>query len=543
MNREKKRNGLLAAIVGLSLLLFGTLCAEILVGIAARSKVADGTMVDTLIAWMGILFALLFLFAAGIVFCSIRREQLFQRSRWENNLFGKEGVCIDSDIEFEKKFRRAFLRLERKTAKEALGRKAKDEAYIVSFQLREVRGQEIANNLAVLHQINLLVSDELKKQFGGEDNAYGISERNDFFVYAEAKGGNINEMKDRFARFASSLIGAIDARNDLPSVIVLFGAAKGKLNENAAITLAHSEFALFFNAGTRLSGSMEIYSQAIVKENEGRKSLDEEIARALKRHELQIYYQGKWDLKKGCFYGAEALIRWKHPKRGILPPSSFIPYCENSGRIVEIDHYVFETVCKDIAKWRSEGRRKIAVSINLSRRSVYDPSLLSFLEKTCEDNHVSPKEIDIELTESLAAQNVVFISAIIRRIKALGFGTSMDDFGIGYSSLSSLKNIPFSVLKIDKSFIDDIEIDNKSRSMVRSIIELVHALGMKTIAEGVETADQVRILQSLGLDAIQGFYFSRPLERARFEAFLESNIFEPQSNNERKVQPHDPTRR
>ena len=543
MNREKKRNGLLAAIVGLGLLLFGTLCAEILVGIAARNKVAGGTMVDTLIAWMGILFALLFLFAAGIVFCSIRREQLFQRSRWENNLFGKEGVCIDSDIEFEKKFRRAFLRLERKTAKEALGRKAKDEAYIVSFQLREVRGQEIANNLAVLHQINLLVSDELKKQFGGEDNAYGISERNDFFVYAEAKGGNINEMKDRFARFASSLIGAIDARNDLPSVIVLFGAAKGKLNENAAITLAHSEFALFFNAGTRLSGSMEIYSQAIVKENEGRKSLDEEIARALKRHELQIYYQGKWDLNKGCFYGAEALIRWKHPKRGILPPSSFIPYCENSGRIVEIDHYVFETVCKDIAKWRSEGRRKIAVSINLSRRSVYDPSLLSFLEKTCEDNHVSPKEIDIELTESLAAQNVVFISAIIRRIKALGFGTSMDDFGIGYSSLSSLKNIPFSVLKIDKSFIDDIEIDNKSRSMVRSIIELVHALGMKTIAEGVETADQVRILQSLGLDAIQGFYFSRPLERARFEAFLESNIFEPQSHSERKVQPHDPTRR
>ena len=118
MNREKKRNGLLATIVGLSLLLFGTLCAELLVGIAARNKVADGTVVDTLIAWMGILFALLFLFAAGIVFCSIRREQLFQRSRWENNLFGKEGVCIDSDIEFEKKFRRAFLRLERKKQEE-----------------------------------------------------------------------------------------------------------------------------------------------------------------------------------------------------------------------------------------------------------------------------------------------------------------------------------------------------------------------------------------------------------------------------------------
>lgn len=542
MNREKKRNGLLGLTIGLGFFLFATLCAEILVGITARNEVVNGSTVDVLIATMGILFAVLILLAVGIALCILRREQLFQRSRWENNLFGKEGVKIDSDIEFEKKFRHLFLHLERHNAKEAIEKKAKDEAYIVSFQLREVRGQEIANNLAVLHQINLLVAEELKKQFGGEKDAYGISERNDFFVYAVAKGGNINEMKDRFSRFASSLIGVIDARNDLPSVIVLFGAAKGKLNENTALTVAHSEFALSFNVDTRLSGSMEIYSQAFVKENEGRKSLDEEIARALKCHELQIYYQAKWDLKKGCFYGAEALIRWKHPKRGILPPSSFIPYCENSGRIVEIDHYVFETVCKDIAKWRSEGRRKIAVSINLSHRSVYDPSLLSFLENTCEDNHVSPKDIDIELTESLAAQNVVFISAIIRRIKALGFGTSMDDFGIGYSSLSSLKNIPFSVLKIDKSFVDDIEIDSKSRSMVRSIIELVHALGMKTIAEGVETADQVKILQSLGLDAIQGFYFSRPLERARFEAFLESNIFEPKSNNERKVQPHDPTR-
>jgi EAL domain-containing protein (putative c-di-GMP-specific phosphodiesterase class I) len=132
----------------------------------------------------------------------------------------------------------------------------------------------------------------------------------------------------------------------------------------------------------------------------------------------------------------------------------------------------------------------------------------------------------MELTESLASENIVFIPAIIRRIKAMGMITSMDDFGVGYSSLSSLKSIPFNVLKIDKSFIDDIEVSEKGRAMVRSIIELVHAMDMRTIAEGVETETQVRILVSLGLDAVQGFYFARPMEKSKFEAMLRDNPFE-----------------
>ena len=269
-----------------------------------------------------------------------------------------------------------------------------------------------------------------------------------------------------------------------------------------------------------------LFDRSLVKEEEERKTLEEEITRALENEEFQIYYQAKWDIKAGRFYGAEALIRWKHPTRGIIPPSSFIPYCESSQKIVEIDHYVFEHVCADIAKWNAETKRRLVVSVNLSRRSIYDPSLLTFLEETLAKNRLLPNQIDIELTESLAAQNIVYISAIIRRIRAIGFLTSMDDFGVGYSSLSSLKNIPFNTLKIDKSFIDDIEIDPRSASMVQSIINLVHALDMKVIAEGVEAHKQVEILSSLGLDAIQGYYYSRPLERSRFESFLSSNIFE-----------------
>ena len=161
--------------------------------------------------------------------------------------------------------------------------------------------------------------------------------------------------------------------------------------------------------------------------------------------------------------------------------------------------------------------KNLVISVNLSRRTVYDPDLLLFLSRTVAEFGVDPSMIELELTESLAAENLIFISSVIRKIKAEGFKTSIDDFGIGYSSLSALKSIPYDVLKIDKSFIDDIEIEPKAKSMVASIIDLVHTLGMEVIAEGVESAKQADILASLRCDAIQGYYFSRPVDRGRFE--------------------------
>ena len=148
------------------------------------------------------------------------------------------------------------------------------------------------------------------------------------------------------------------------------------------------------------------------------------------------------------------------------------------------------------------------------------------MEETLKRYGVSHNQLDMELTESLASENIVFIPAIIRRIKAMGMITSMDDFGVGYSSLSSLKSIPFNVLKIDKSFIDDIEVSEKGRAMVRSIIELVHAMDMRTIAEGVETEDQLAIMREAGCDIIQGYYFDQPLPKEEFEARLASKKYE-----------------
>ena len=349
-------------------------------------------------------------------------------------------------------------------------------------------------------------------------NPIGITSDNEFLLLHRTQNEDafidglrvfLIHLSDTFAHSGSlpfaSLLGGVSSR---PAVKPLAGRS----------LVEEAEFALRHSAARRLSCDVLRFSQSLVDEDASIHWLDADLNNAIERGEFVVYYQGKVNLNDMNFYGAEALVRWKHPHRGILPPSVFVPYCESSGKIVEIDHFVFRTVCASLAKWKAEPTMKnLIVSVNLSRRTVYDPNLLSFLSDTVARFGVDPNKIELELTESLAAENLIFISSVIKKIKALGFHTSIDDFGIGYSSLSALKSIPYDVLKIDKSFIDDIEIEPKAQAMVASIVELVHTLGMEVIAEGVESAKQAEILRHLHCDAIQGYYFSRPVDRGRFE--------------------------
>lgn len=353
----------------------------------------------------------------------------------------------------------------------------------------------------------------------------GINESNEFLL------AHLDEDMEGFSaelrRFASGLSDYFSHSGAIPFATILFGLSQKGAEEGKAGVAAfeEAEYALRHNSKARLSGDVLPFSHDLIDQDASIHWLDQDLAGAISRGEFIVYYQGKVDLKTGSFYGAEALIRWKHPHRGILPPSVFVPYCESSGKIVEIDHFVFKSVCKTLSKWKQDpALRRLIVSVNLSRRTVYDPDLLPFLAKTTAEYGVDPSQMEIELTESLAAENLVFISSVIRKIKAMGFKTSIDDFGIGYSSLSALKSIPYDVLKIDKTFIDDIEIGGKSKAMVSSIVSLVHALGMKVIAEGAESMSQVAILSTLGVDAVQGYYFSRPVDRARFEVLINEDI-------------------
>ena len=349
-------------------------------------------------------------------------------------------------------------------------------------------------------------------------NPIGLTKENEFLLLHLSD--NPEGFVDGIRVFLTHLSDFFAHSGALPFASLLGGVSFRKARKGlpGRSLIEEAEFALRHNASRRLSCDVVTFSQSLVDEDATIHWLDADLNSALARGEFVVYYQGKVSLKDMGFFGAEALVRWKHPHRGILPPSVFVPYCESSGKIVEIDHFVFRSVCSSLSRWKSDPVMKnLVVSVNLSRRTVYDPDLLLFLSRTVAEFGVDPSMIELELTESLAAENLIFISSVIRKIKAEGFKTSIDDFGIGYSSLSALKSIPYDVLKIDKSFIDDIEIEPKAKSMVASIIDLVHTLGMEVIAEGVESAKQADILASLRCDAIQGYYFSRPVDRGRFE--------------------------
>lgn len=276
---------------------------------------------------------------------------------------------------------------------------------------------------------------------------------------------------------------------------------------------------------TNTAGTV-FFEQYMINANESDIALTNEIVEGLEKGEFEVYYQPKFDLSLNKFVGAEALIRWNHPTRGLLFPSSFILFAEKTDLITKIDRYMFEHVCADIAYWKSKAYRLMTISINLSRRGLYQPDIIPFMKSTLEKHKTNPLLVEIELTESTTSKDILFVVSMIKQLKDLRLRVSIDDFGTGYSSLSYLKKIPFDVMKIDKSFFDDIEVDKKARDVVKALIDLAKALEIYVVAEGIQEAKQVAYLTKLGCNAVQGFYYSQALPRAAFESFIKQNRFE-----------------
>lgn len=373
-------------------------------------------------------------------------------------------------------------------------------------------------------QINEIILSEISSAFNSHPYLYAFNLLDNFLIYSS--GDNCAPFYKKIVEVADKISEKIQTSEGLPSLIILIGSYEINRGDQVDDIIRKSNIALKDNASTRLVNDVVVFTPEMSTEGFSRKDLSYELSRGLEEGQLEVYYQPKYDLKLQRFYGAEALIRWNHPVRGLLPPSLFIPFAEQSGLIVQLDRYVFRHVAMDIAKWEKERKRLLKISVNLSRRSVYDSSILNYFVSTMAEFKVNPLLIDIELTESVAAKDTTFVTSIIRKIKGLKMSTSIDDFGVGYSSFVALKKIPFDTMKVDKTFIDDIEIDKKARDMVERVISLGHCLDMKVIAEGVQSAKQVEILKKLDLDAIQGFYYSKPLSCFDYENFLANNRFE-----------------
>ncbi|MHB1892253.1 MAG: EAL domain-containing protein [Candidatus Dormibacteria bacterium] len=236
------------------------------------------------------------------------------------------------------------------------------------------------------------------------------------------------------------------------------------------------------------------------------------LREALERGEFRVVYQPKISLLTDAISGVEALLRWQHPLRGVIQPLDFIPLAEESGLIIPIGCWVMEQVCRDAQRWSTAlpGGLPISVAVNVSPRQ-FETGLAETFNTILERSGIDPARICLEVTESVLMQDAELAVAVLRKLKSLGVRISIDDFGTGFSSLAYLKRFPLDELKVDKSFVDGLGTDPEATAIVAAVMGMAHALGLQVVAEGVETADQVARLRTLGCDEAQGYYFARPM--------------------------------
>ncbi|MYN19621.1 EAL domain-containing protein [Rugamonas sp. FT107W] len=241
---------------------------------------------------------------------------------------------------------------------------------------------------------------------------------------------------------------------------------------------------------------------------------------AIARDEFEVHYQPQMCLKTGAMLGAEALLRWDNVVLGKVPPNRFIPLAEEYGLVNSIGEWVLESVCAQIKVWHDQGLGDIKVSVNLAAGQFANDATVPYVESTLRKFGIAPEHLGLEITEGTVMGDPDKAVAALRRLKDIGVSISLDDFGTGYSSLSYLKRFPIDVLKIDKSFVDDVTTNANDAAIALSVISLAHNLNMRVIAEGVETREQVRFLTERGCDEMQGYFFSRPLNGEAFTALL-----------------------
>jgi diguanylate cyclase (GGDEF)-like protein len=251
--------------------------------------------------------------------------------------------------------------------------------------------------------------------------------------------------------------------------------------------------------------------------------LEGELKRAVEREEWLIHYQPIISLVSGKPVGAEALVRWLHPQRGLLPPKEFIGVAEETGLILPIGEYVMRAACMQAKAWRETSHPGFWVSVNLSARQFQDKNVVEKVVAILSETGLPNDGLRLEITESIAVRDMEYTSKLINRLDALGIKTSLDDFGTGYSSLSYLKQFPLKVLKIDQSFIQDIQLNQKNESLITAIIAMARSLGLEVVAEGVEKDEQLTFLRSQLCDNVQGFLLSHPITAGELTKTLNIN--------------------
>ena len=276
----------------------------------------------------------------------------------------------------------------------------------------------------------------------------------------------------------------------------------------------------------------QFFTQDMNRRTRERLTLENAMRRALAENQLYVEYQPQMEISTGRVIGAEALLRWRHPELGLVPPSEFIPVAERTGEILPIGEWVLKTACAQAQDWQREGKSPLTIAVNVSAVQFRHPSFLDLVQEVLKDTRLDPKKLELEITESQLMESPEKAMELLRQLREMGPGLAIDDFGRGYCGLSYLRDFQFSRLKIDQSFVRSVLVDARDAALTAAIIHMASVLRMKVIAECVETLEQMKLLQELGCQEIQGFYFSRPVSAAAFaENFLEPHTDFPSRTN------------
>lgn len=284
--------------------------------------------------------------------------------------------------------------------------------------------------------------------------------------------------------------------------------------QDISTLMKHADSAMFRAKENR--NDYCFYVQGMEDEIARRMELERELRHAIGAKQLVLFYQPQIDLSNGEIMGAEALIRWQHPVHGLVPPDTFIPLAEESGLINQVSDWVLEDACQQLKRWNDAGHN-LKVAVNMSSKDIQVDGFNEKLRHMIEQYDIAPNRLELEITESTLMENPEELEGELNAMREMGLTLAIDDFGSGFSSLNYLKRLPVDVLKIDRMFIRDLDTDENDMAIVTGVVALASSMGLETVAEGVETIEQYHILQKLGCDTCQGYYFSKPLPVAEFE--------------------------
>ena len=359
-------------------------------------------------------------------------------------------------------------------------------------------------------QLLIAAGKRLVEHLGPEQFAARIG--GDEYTVLLPNVSSINDAIDAALRIESAFEPSFTLGPHEVFTTVSIGIAMSDAADTPLNLIRHADLAMY-RAKARGRARHEIFDSKMDQAAMQRLELENDLRRALARGELRVYYQAEVELESGRLAGMEALVRWEHPERGVVNPTQFIAVAEESGLILSIGRWVLYEACRQLKEWEDTYQRDVplTVSVNLSGRHFQQATLIDEVADVLTRTGIDPSHLILEITESVAMEGAQTTIEILRKLKSLGVSLAIDDFGTGFSSLSYLKQFPVDYLKIDKSFVDGVTFQGSDTAIVKAVIALGHALGLKLIAEGVETSEQVAELRELGSEIGQGYYFARPL--------------------------------